>query len=189
MTPARLLVARRAASRSSASRNTTRWLTPRASRSSSTVRQRLEVARRRARRRRPPRARPSSPRATNSSTSAADHLRRQVVDAEVARVLEHVHRRRLAGAREARDDDEVLEAARRAAGVASTSRVVGGWRGVVRRDAAPPGRYRSSPSGRRDRPSLAAIGDRRSRRRFTRTAWSHCLHAVPGAQLAGQPGG
>ena len=39
----------------------------------------------------------------------ADHLRRQVVDAEVARVLEDVHRRRLAGAREAGDDDEVLE--------------------------------------------------------------------------------
>ncbi len=39
----------------------------------------------------------------------ADHLRRQVVDAEVAGVLEHVHRRRLAGAGEAGDDDEVLQ--------------------------------------------------------------------------------
>ena len=40
----------------------------------------------------------------------ADHLRRQVVDAEVARVLEHVHRRRLAGAGEAGDHHQVLEA-------------------------------------------------------------------------------
>ena len=40
----------------------------------------------------------------------ADHLRRQVVDAEVARVLEHVHRRRLARAGEARDHHEVLQA-------------------------------------------------------------------------------
>ncbi len=39
----------------------------------------------------------------------ADHLGRQIVDAEVAGVLEHVHRRGLAGAREARDDDEVLQ--------------------------------------------------------------------------------
>jgi hypothetical protein len=40
----------------------------------------------------------------------ADHLRRQVVDAEVAVVLEDVHRGRLAGPGEAGDDDEVLEA-------------------------------------------------------------------------------
>src|SRR3954454_13156888 len=40
----------------------------------------------------------------------ADHLRRQVVDAEVAGILEHVHRRRLAGARQAGDDDEILQA-------------------------------------------------------------------------------
>src|SRR3712207_7258637 len=39
----------------------------------------------------------------------ADHLRRQVVDAEVAGVLEHVHRGRLAGAREPGDDHEILE--------------------------------------------------------------------------------
>jgi hypothetical protein len=39
----------------------------------------------------------------------ADHLGRQVVDAEVPGVLEDVHGRRLAGARVARDDDEVLE--------------------------------------------------------------------------------
>ncbi len=39
----------------------------------------------------------------------ADHLGWQVVDAEVARVLEDVHRRRLAGARKARDHDEILE--------------------------------------------------------------------------------
>ena len=40
----------------------------------------------------------------------ADHLRGQVVDAEVARVLEHVHRGRLARAGEARDHDDVLQA-------------------------------------------------------------------------------
>ena len=39
----------------------------------------------------------------------ADHLRRQVVDAEVARVLEDVHRRRLPGAGVAGDDDQVLK--------------------------------------------------------------------------------
>ena len=39
----------------------------------------------------------------------ADHLRRQVVDAEVARVLEAGHRLGLARAREAGDDDEVAE--------------------------------------------------------------------------------
>ena len=47
---------------------------------------------------------------------AADHLGRQVVDAEVAVVLEDVHRRRLARAGEPRDDDEVLEALRRRGG-------------------------------------------------------------------------
>ncbi len=49
---------------------------------------------------------------------AADHLGRQVVDAEVAVVLEDVHRRRLAGSGEAGDHDEILEAR-------------GGWR-IVR---------------------------------------------------------
>ena len=39
----------------------------------------------------------------------ADHLRRQVVHAEVAGVLEHLHRRGLAGAGDAGDDDEILE--------------------------------------------------------------------------------
>src|SRR4051794_1341907 len=39
----------------------------------------------------------------------ADHLRREVVDAEVARVLEDVHGARLARPGEARDDHEVLE--------------------------------------------------------------------------------
>jgi hypothetical protein len=37
----------------------------------------------------------------------ADHLRRQVVDAEVARVLEHVHCGGLPGPRQAGDDHEV----------------------------------------------------------------------------------
>ena len=40
----------------------------------------------------------------------ADHLRRQVVHAEVAGVLEDVHRRRLARPREAGDDHEILQA-------------------------------------------------------------------------------
>jgi hypothetical protein len=40
----------------------------------------------------------------------ADHLGRQVVHAEVAGVLEDVHRRGLAGPRVPGDDDEVLEA-------------------------------------------------------------------------------
>ena len=40
----------------------------------------------------------------------ADHLRRQVVHAEVAGVLEAGHGLRLAGAREAGDDDEVFHA-------------------------------------------------------------------------------
>ncbi len=40
---------------------------------------------------------------------AADHARRQVVDAEVAGVLEHVHRGRLPGAREAGDDHQLLK--------------------------------------------------------------------------------
>ena len=39
----------------------------------------------------------------------ADHLRRKVVDAEVAGVLERGHRLRLARAAEARDHDEVLD--------------------------------------------------------------------------------
>ena len=39
----------------------------------------------------------------------ADHLRGEIVHAEVAGVLEHVHRRGLAGARIARDDNEVLQ--------------------------------------------------------------------------------
>ena len=49
------------------------------------------------------------PRVGEQVGQRADHLRRQVVHAEVARVLEHLHRQGLAGAREAGDDDEVLE--------------------------------------------------------------------------------
>ncbi len=40
----------------------------------------------------------------------ADHLGREVVDAEVAGVLEHVHRRGLSRAGEAGDHDEILQA-------------------------------------------------------------------------------
>ena len=59
----------------------------------------------------------------------ADHPRREVVDAEVAAVLEDVHRRRLAGAGEARDHDEVLS--RLEDGLARRRRSSSGRRGLT----------------------------------------------------------
>jgi len=75
----------------------------------------------------------------------ADHLRRQVVHAEVAGVLEDVHGGRLAGAGVARDDDEVLqprvgEDAGRPGGGALARGALGG--GHVREGSRPPGRCR-----------------------------------------------
>ena len=55
----------------------------------------------------------------------ADHLGREVVDAEVAGVLEHVHRRRLPGPGLARDDHEVDEVRlRRRGAVAAHGRII-----------------------------------------------------------------